>query len=249
MEFRIVIQRTAPKPPVAVGNAPADDIAEEVIVEAKIQRDAVIEPDIFGIDRIAVRHASREGDDLPAQTPQKKIDLVAHALAEFAEIVRRKLLERKIRALEHCEVQRIDFVDDRRYVLYPAHLQARVFRRAKLLAKTAPRFAAENAVHVLLEIFVSDPEPRHRHAGNPAEAVRDETFEYGEVTGRKFLHDDHRRAHRARVLDGGNGEMACERGFVLASCQMAFARDAADHDGAHFEKARPNLPDLFNERI
>src|SRR5580704_7728533 len=57
VELGIVVQGAAMKPFVAVRDAPADQVAEGIVVQVQVERDLVIKTEILSMDRIALKKA------------------------------------------------------------------------------------------------------------------------------------------------------------------------------------------------
>src|SRR5579884_194101 len=95
--LRLVRERGAAVPAVAVPDAPVDDVAQRVEVEPELERDRVVETEILVVDRVAVEHAEAERDDATALTPDEEPDLLRQLPADTAEELRRQLLEPEAR--------------------------------------------------------------------------------------------------------------------------------------------------------
>src|SRR5262249_30388921 len=172
----------------AVGHAPADHVARRVMINMQIERDVIIEPEIFAVKRIAFEHAQAERDGPAVLPPYEEAHLVGHAPAHLGEIGRRELLEMHARATIDLQVKRIELVDERGDISLDLERdRGCTLGGAEFEPKIATRLAAERALHVNLEARVIDVEAGHRQARNPREAAWQETCERAAISCRKFL--------------------------------------------------------------
>ena len=125
VQFGIVVQRAAVKPFVAVGDPPADQVTERIVVKVQFDRDRIIEAEVLGMDHIALQEARTEGDDFSVLAPDEETVLVAHPLAEAAKVFLGQFLEMQVRPVIDLQIERIDLVDDRRDVVDDAHFDRR----------------------------------------------------------------------------------------------------------------------------
>src|SRR5918997_2408671 len=101
MEFWLVVEAIAAIGADAVRNRPTHNVAEGVVVEVQVERDGIIEADIFVADRIAMQQAQIERDHAPVLTPDEKPRAIRHAAADLAEKFLRKFFEPKLRSVVH----------------------------------------------------------------------------------------------------------------------------------------------------
>ena len=86
MELGIIIERAAAIMFEPVRNCPADHVAQRVEIKVQIERYAVIKPDTFIINRVAVNEAKRERDDFSILSPNEESRPFPHSLTNPAEI-------------------------------------------------------------------------------------------------------------------------------------------------------------------
>src|SRR6476619_7403220 len=116
MELGLIIQRAAPVTFEPLGERPAEDVAQGVKVEMKIERHAVIQAEVIVVDRALMHERDAERNRLSLLSPDKKTDAIRHSTAEFAEIFLRQPLELHRRTFVDLEVEGINFVHERRQV-------------------------------------------------------------------------------------------------------------------------------------
>src|SRR5271157_6358983 len=107
LEFWSIAKAGAYDRPEAVRDRPGNDISHHGEVEMELQRNGVVEPQIFAVKRLSLHHAEGKCDQLPILPPQKEASLIGHSPSDFSKIRWRELLELQFRALEHLLVQRI----------------------------------------------------------------------------------------------------------------------------------------------
>src|SRR3954465_15585314 len=74
MELRLIIQRTAAVTFEALGERPAQDVAQGMKIEMKIERHAVIQAEIIVVDRALMHERHAERNRLSVLAPDKKLD-------------------------------------------------------------------------------------------------------------------------------------------------------------------------------
>src|SRR5438132_1547985 len=85
MQFRIVVKRTAAVVAKPLIDRPTDNVAHGVEIKMKIERDIVIEPEAFVVNRVAANETQTEGDDLVRFTPDEKARPLRHDLGDAAK--------------------------------------------------------------------------------------------------------------------------------------------------------------------
>src|SRR5215470_7396558 len=85
MPLRIVVEATAVKTFVTVGDGPFDDVVKDSIIKIELERYGIIESHIFVADVCVLHHAQPECDDPRVLAPDEKSDLVRHSAPEFAQ--------------------------------------------------------------------------------------------------------------------------------------------------------------------
>src|SRR5260370_5322851 len=159
----------------------------------EVEGDRVVEPEIVGVDSIALDHAQTERDGAPVLPPHEEAGLVGHAPPDLAEIGFCKRLETHLRATVDLQIQRIELVDDGRDVGANFELdRRRVLRGAKFQPKIPACLAAQRALQIVFETRVIDIEPRHRQAGNSRKSPSRETLQPAAIFRREFLEHDQR---------------------------------------------------------
>src|SRR5436190_15219229 len=86
MQLRIVIERATTIKGQAIIDGPAQDVAERVKIKVEIERDRVVQAEVFVINRTIVHHANAEGDDAAIESPDEKTHPFRHKLAERGKI-------------------------------------------------------------------------------------------------------------------------------------------------------------------
>src|SRR5437773_2631939 len=133
----------------------------------QIQRDAVVEPDAFVVDCITADQAEAERNDFVVLSPNKKSRALWHPLSDGAKIIFCERYELEWRPLVHCQIQRMNFIDERRYILHNLHLDfRRPLRFAEFPTQIFPARLAECA-KIFIPILVTEPQPCHWHSRNP----------------------------------------------------------------------------------
>src|SRR5438270_1207444 len=86
MQLRVVIERAAAIKGQAIIDGPAQNVAQRVKIKVEIERDRIVQTEIFVINRTIVHHANAEGDDAAVESPDKKTHALRHVLAELGKI-------------------------------------------------------------------------------------------------------------------------------------------------------------------
>jgi hypothetical protein len=66
---------------------PSDDVAQRVEIEVQIERDAIIKPDAFIIDRIVTDQAKTKCDNFTLLSPDKETRPFRHSLSDRTKII------------------------------------------------------------------------------------------------------------------------------------------------------------------
>ena len=66
---------------------PRDDVAQRVEIEVQIERDAIIKPDAFIIDRIVTDQAKTERNNFSVLPPDKEARPFRHPLTDRTKII------------------------------------------------------------------------------------------------------------------------------------------------------------------
>src|SRR5438477_7242396 len=110
MELRIVVERAAAIKGQAVIDRPAQNVAQGVKIKMQIERDGIIQTEIFIVDRAVVHHTNAESNDAPIEPPDKKADSFRHELAELCQVFLGQLFEFHRRSLVHRQIKRVDLI-------------------------------------------------------------------------------------------------------------------------------------------
>src|SRR5438132_6427515 len=110
MQLRIVIERAATIKGQVIIDGPAQNVAQRVKIKVEIERDRIVQAEIFVVDRAIVHHANAEGDDAMIESPDEKADAFRHELAQLGKIFLGQLFEFHWRTLMHRQVKGIDLV-------------------------------------------------------------------------------------------------------------------------------------------
>src|SRR5881398_1165724 len=110
MQLRIVVERAAAIEGQAVIDGPAENVTQGVKIQMQIERDGIVEAEIFVVDRAVVHHANAESNDALIEPPDKKADTFRHELTELCQVFLRQLFEFHRRPLAHGQVQWVDLV-------------------------------------------------------------------------------------------------------------------------------------------
>src|SRR6266480_2992760 len=86
MQLRIVIERATTIKGQAIIDGPAQDVAERVKIKVEIERDRIVQAEVFVINRTIVYHANAERDDAAIESPDEKTHPFRHELAELGKI-------------------------------------------------------------------------------------------------------------------------------------------------------------------
>src|SRR4051812_22224356 len=85
-KLRLIIQGAAPVTLESLGERPAQDVAQRVKVEMKVERHAVIQTEVIVVDRALMHERDAEPKRLFLLSPDKKANASRHSAAEFAEV-------------------------------------------------------------------------------------------------------------------------------------------------------------------
>src|SRR5690242_21896871 len=85
VQLRIVVERAAAVKRQVVIDCPAENVAQCVKIEMQVERDGIVETEIFVVDRAVVHHANAESNDAPIESPDKKADPFRHELTEHCQ--------------------------------------------------------------------------------------------------------------------------------------------------------------------
>src|SRR6266699_415976 len=88
----------------------------------QIERDVVIEPDALIVNRVATDQTKTECDDLAALSPDEEAHAVRHPLCDGAKVILCQRFKFQWRPLVDGQIQRVDFVDERRNLAHDLHL-------------------------------------------------------------------------------------------------------------------------------
>ena len=122
VQFRVIIEAAATKPLVTICNGPRDHVPNRVVIKVQVERNRVIEPDIFSKDRVSFDHAKGKCNGSPVLAPDEETDFVRHCVSKPAEIFFGQLFEMKLRAFVDLQIERVYFINNGRDVVYDAHL-------------------------------------------------------------------------------------------------------------------------------
>src|SRR6266480_3859737 len=86
MQLRIIIERAATIEGQAIVDGPAQDVAQRVKIKVEIERNRIVQAEIFVVDRTVVHHANAESDDATIESPDEKADAFRHELAQLGKI-------------------------------------------------------------------------------------------------------------------------------------------------------------------
>src|SRR5216683_280289 len=215
----------------------------------QVERDRIVEANIFGIERFALQHARGEGHDPSVLAPHEKPHLVRHTRPQAAKIRLRQLLEMQLRAMVDVEVQGIHLVDEGRDIADNVQLDRRCLcGRAKFSPQLRAGRAVKRAHHVVVEARVIDAHTRHRHARYPGKTMLAKTVERRSVFGRKLLHDDEPCAKRPGMPNDGAREYprVGGAGVLFHRVEMTFARNTANHERAQLHEPREQATQEFD---
>src|SRR5262245_39463963 len=116
------------------------------------------------MDRVAANEAETERNDLAALSPDKKPRMVGHPLTNGAKIIFSQRFKFQWRSLVNGQIQRIDFVDQRRDIVHNLQLNLWcALRFPKFSTQIFARCLAERG-EVFVPICVWEWQPCHRHA-------------------------------------------------------------------------------------
>src|SRR6267378_6873797 len=86
MQLRIIIKRAATIGRQPLLDRPSENVADGIKIEMQVQRDPVIEPEIFIVDGAVVDQANAEGNNTPIDSPDKKTSALRHHPPEPGKI-------------------------------------------------------------------------------------------------------------------------------------------------------------------
>jgi hypothetical protein len=112
VQLGIVVEPAAAKPFASVRHAPADHVARRVMIKMQVERDLIIQSEVFSVDRITFEHAQTERDGATVLPPYEEAYLVGHAPADFGEIRWGELFEMHAGAGVDLQIERIELLDD-----------------------------------------------------------------------------------------------------------------------------------------
>src|SRR5204863_685065 len=171
MQLRIVIERATTIKSQAIIDGPGQDVAERVKIKVEIERDRIVQAEIFVINRTIVYHANAERDDAAIESPDKKAHPFRHDLAELGKIFLGQLFEFHGRTLMHRQVKGINLVKMRGDVANDFELDLGcALGFAKLPPQTLARAVAQMR-EVIVKVTEAERQPCHRHAWNAGETV------------------------------------------------------------------------------
>src|SRR5207253_7430291 len=107
MQFRIVVKRTAAVGAKALSDRPTDNVAHGVEIKMKIERDIVIEPEAFVVNRVAASETQTEGDDPVRFAPDEKARPLRHDLGDTAKKFFRQCFKFHWRPFVDLKIERI----------------------------------------------------------------------------------------------------------------------------------------------
>src|SRR5204863_7580175 len=87
MQLRVVIERAATIDGQPILDGPPQNDTQRVKIKVEIERNGIVEAEIFVVDRTIVHTANAEGDDVAIESPDEKTRAFGHELAEFCKIL------------------------------------------------------------------------------------------------------------------------------------------------------------------
>src|SRR5262245_32170424 len=161
------------------------------MIEVQIERDRIVEAEIFGVKGIVLDHAHAERHHPPALTPDEEPGAVRHHASEGTEISLRQLLEMQRRSLVNLQIERVRLIDYRRQVVDKTHLdRRRPLGGSEFLAQVLARLAAEPRAQVFVEALVIDAKTSVGKARHSSEAGVKEACERRAIGCGKLLEHD-----------------------------------------------------------
>src|SRR6266436_5701472 len=137
----------------------------------QIERDVVIEPDALIVNRVTTDETKTECDNLAALSPDEEARAARHPLRDGAKVLLCQRFKFQWRPLVDGQIQRVDFVDERRNLAHDLHLYLRrAVSLAEFSAQIFPGGLAERA-KIFIPILITERQSRHRHAWNPGIAI------------------------------------------------------------------------------
>ena len=153
----------------------------------QVQRDPIIQPEIFVINGPVVHQADAKGDNTAIDSPYKKTSTLRHYPPESREISFTKFFELHRRTLVYRQIKWINLVQQRRNIVNNLKLNVgRTLRFAKFPPQAFSRAVAQ-VTEVVIEISEVKAEPRHRHARDSDKTIARKEGEGLAVSRRKIL--------------------------------------------------------------
>src|SRR6476619_6542776 len=163
MQLRIIIERAAAIEGQAVINRPAQNVAQGVKIEMQIERDGIVQAEIFVVDRAVVHHANAESNNASIESPDKKVDTFRHELTELCQIFLGQLFEFHRRPLMHRQVKRVDLVQIWRDIANDFEIDfGSAFGFAKFSSQTFACAIAQMC-EIVVKVAKIQRQPGHRH--------------------------------------------------------------------------------------
>src|ERR1700682_1717447 len=204
VQFRIVIETAAAKPLVAICNRPRNHISHCIVIKVQVERDRIVEANVFGINSIVLDHAKGECHDPCVLAPDEEQNLVRHLASNSAKVLLRQFLKMKLRFLVNLQVERVNVVNDRRDVVHDAHLDRRGLScGSKFLAQLGACCTIKRLVHVFVETRVIDIELGHWQARHTSKSALQKALQRVTVLCWELLEYDERYLQPARMYDDG----------------------------------------------
>src|SRR5215469_13290485 len=93
VQLGVVVQPATVKPFVAICNRPSNHVSNRVVIEVQLQRDGIVETNVFGVYGVALGHAKGERNNSGVLPPNEEIDFIRHEAAQLREVAFGKFLE------------------------------------------------------------------------------------------------------------------------------------------------------------
>src|ERR1700751_3023477 len=93
VQFGVIVQPAPVTPLVAICDRPTNHVSNGVVIEEQLQRDGIVETNVFGVYGVTLGHAKSERNNSSVLPPNKETNLVGHQAAQLREVAFGKFLK------------------------------------------------------------------------------------------------------------------------------------------------------------